>query len=57
MHNHHVHVAGLQETRSKIEGYQSHDKYHILSAPATQAGQGGTQLQLCVNRQWGKKEN
>ena len=39
-----AHVIGVQETRSTLEGYQTAEGFHILSAPATQQGVGGAQI-------------
>ncbi len=39
-----THVIGVQETRSTLEGYQTAEGFHILSAPATQQGVGGVQI-------------
>eukprot|EP00435_Cladocopium_sp_Y103_P069135 s738_g32.t1 len=39
-----LHIVGLQETRSKMEGHFALDSFHVLSAAATQRGAGGIQL-------------
>eukprot|EP00438_Fugacium_kawagutii_P029818 Skav204194 [mRNA] locus=scaffold3772:102509:114151:- [translate_table: standard] len=41
-----AHAVGVQETRSQLRGHCQVDGWHILSAPATQKGQGGVQLWL-----------
>eukprot|EP00435_Cladocopium_sp_Y103_P009387 s2455_g2.t1 len=41
-----LHIVGLQETRSRAHGHCLLDPFHVLSAPATAAGQGGVQLWL-----------
>ena len=39
-----LHIAGIQETRSKCEGYLATEDFHVLSAPSTSKGAGGIQL-------------
>eukprot|EP00438_Fugacium_kawagutii_P025083 Skav202489 [mRNA] locus=scaffold1531:74727:80399:- [translate_table: standard] len=36
--------VGVQETRSRLHGYASTDRFHILSSPADGGGHGGLQL-------------
>eukprot|EP00435_Cladocopium_sp_Y103_P001901 s1454_g1.t1 len=44
MHANQVHFAGLQETRSQLQGYSSNAFYHVLSQAADAKGNGGLQL-------------
>ena len=39
-----LHIVGVQETRSRMDGYYEGEHYHVISAPASSAGVGGTQL-------------
>ncbi len=39
-----IHFAGIQETRSSIDGHRSTDNYHVISSPSTSKGSGGIQL-------------
>ena len=45
-----LHLIGVQETRSQMQGHCAHLGYHILSAPATSKGVGG--VQLWVRQYW-----
>lgn len=45
-----MHLIGVQESRSGLEGYRSSDHFHILAAPATSRGVGG--VQLWVAKKW-----
>ena len=50
-----LHVVGVQESRSKVEGYRETEDYHILSAPATAAGVGGVQVWVARRFEFGDK--
>lgn len=50
MRDHHILVCGIQESRSKTDGHLDGGDFHILSSPATQAGQYG--IQLWVAKSW-----
>ena len=39
-----VHVVGVQETRSKLQGHHAAEHFHVLSAPAMRSGHCGVQL-------------
>ena len=39
-----VHIAGIQETRSRLTGHHDTEHYHVLSAPATPQGHCGIQI-------------
>lgn len=47
----HYVLVGLQETRSKLEGYLKTDYFHVVFSPATSKGTGGTQLRIAPS--WG----
>ena len=38
-----VHVVGVQETRSKLQGHHAAEHFHVLSAPALRSGHCGVQ--------------
>ena len=44
------HVIGLQETRSKMQGHQVVEPFHILSHPASKKGHGG--VQIWIRKSW-----
>lgn len=50
MRNEDMHLIGIQESRSGMEGYRNSDHFHILAAPATTRGIGG--VQLWVAKKW-----
>ena len=50
MHHQHVHVAGIQETRSAAAGHYFTEDYHVLSSAASAKGVGG--VQLWIARKW-----
>ena len=51
-----LHVIGVQESRSKAEGYRETEDYHVLSAPATAAGVGGVQVWIARRFEFGDKQ-
>ena len=47
MHSFHekgIQIAGVQETRSRLQGHHETEFYHVLSAPALQKGHFGVQI-------------
>ena len=51
-----LHIVGVQETRSRLNGYYEGVHYHVISAPASSAGVGGTQLWISRVFKFGLKE-
>lgn len=45
-----LHLVGVQETRARWSGHREACVYHLLAAPASEAGQGG--VQLWVKAKW-----
>jgi hypothetical protein len=43
-HHQDVHVVGVQESRSKLQGHHAAEHFHVLSAPALRSGHCGVQL-------------
>ena len=51
-----LHVVGVQESRSRVDGHRDTDDFHVISAPATAAGVGGVQLWIAKRFEFGDKE-